>query len=167
MAATRPELSALAIVAALRCLSAHAGDVLKATGHAQLLVRLSVVKALLIVPSLIIGARYGAIGVAFGLVVATAIGTMITLVFASRIIGVSLREIAASFYPSIAAVSSCRSTSVGTRWSVTSSHSTGCRRSRVGAPGLGWPCRCSIRLAASSQNTSRHRRADRVSRCDS
>lgn len=98
-----PILSALAIVAALRCLSAHAGDVLKATGHAQLLVRLSVAKALLIVPSLIIGARYGAIGVAFGLVVATAIGTIITLVFASRIIGVSLREIAASFYPSIAA----------------------------------------------------------------
>lgn len=98
-----PILSALAIVAALRCLSAHAGDVLKATGRAHLLVRLSAVKAILIVPAVLAGVHHGAVGVAIALAIATAAGTAITLIYASRIIGVSLREIAISFFPSLAA----------------------------------------------------------------
>ena len=98
-----PILSALALVAALRCLSAHAGDVLKATGRSSLLVRLSAVKAVLIVPALIAGAAYGAVAVAVALALATGVGTAISLVYASRIIGVSMREIAASFFPSVTA----------------------------------------------------------------
>ena len=98
-----PILSALAIVAAVRCLSAHAGDVLKATGRSSLLVRLSAVKAILIVPALIAGAAYGAVEVAVALALATGVGTAVTLVYASRVIGVSMREIAASFFPSVAA----------------------------------------------------------------
>lgn len=95
-----PILSALAVYTALRALSTHAGDVLKATGRAHLLARLAVLKALLIVPALLLGVRYGAVGVAVGLAVATALSTLISLAIASRIIGVGLAEIAAALFPS-------------------------------------------------------------------
>ncbi len=85
-----PILQALTVYTAMRAFSTHAGDVLKATGRAQLLARISIVKALLIVPALLIGARYGAGGVAWGLAVAAALSTLLTLVVASRLIGVSL-----------------------------------------------------------------------------
>jgi PST family polysaccharide transporter len=101
--AAAPILSALSLYAAMRCLSTHAGDVLKATGRASLLARISMVKALLIVPALAIGAMYDATAVAISLTMAAAVTTMITLVAASRIIGVKLSEIAASFLPSILA----------------------------------------------------------------
>lgn len=98
-----PILSALSIYVGLRALSTHAGDVLKATGRAQLLARLSVLKAILIVPALLAGVRWGATGVALGLVTATAVSTLITLVVASRIIDVGLTEIGAASLPSLAA----------------------------------------------------------------
>jgi PST family polysaccharide transporter len=101
--AAAPILSALAVVAALRCLSAHAGDVLNATGRSKLLVRLSIVKVLLILPALLVGAQYNAVSVAMALAAATAAGALITLVVASRVLGISFRDIAASFYPSIGA----------------------------------------------------------------
>ena len=101
--AAAPILSALSLYAAMRCLSTHAGDVLKATGRASLLARISMVKALLIVPALAIGAMYDATAVAVALTIAATITTLITLVVASRIIGVKLSDIAASFMPSLVA----------------------------------------------------------------
>lgn len=99
--AAAPILSALSAFAALRALSTHAGDVLKATGRAQLLARLSILKAILIVPGLLLGARWGAEGVAWGLVISTGAGTLITLVAASRIIRVRLTAIGAALMPSM------------------------------------------------------------------
>jgi O-antigen/teichoic acid export membrane protein len=101
--AAAPLVSALATVAALRCLSAQAGDVLKATGHAQTIAWLSVVKAILIVPALLIGAMYGPLQVALALCVAVALGAVLSLVYASRIIGVTLLEVGKAFFPSVAA----------------------------------------------------------------
>lgn len=101
--AAAPILSALSIYTALRALSTHAGDVLKATGRAQLLARLAVLKAILIVPALLIGVRYDAVGVAVGLGIATALSTLITLVAASRIIGVSVPEILGASLPAFGA----------------------------------------------------------------
>jgi O-antigen/teichoic acid export membrane protein len=101
--AAAPILSALAVYSALRALSTHAGDVLKATGRAKLLAQLAVLKAILIVPALLIGVRYGAVGVAIGLGVATALSTLITLFAASKLIDVSLASIAGALLPSFAA----------------------------------------------------------------
>lgn len=98
-----PILGALSVYAAMRALSTHAGDVLKATGRAQLLARLSVLKAILIVPALLLGARWGAEGVAWGLACATALTTTISLVAASRIIRVRLTAMGAAVLPSIVA----------------------------------------------------------------
>jgi O-antigen/teichoic acid export membrane protein len=96
-----PILTLLSAVAAMRCLTAHAGDILKATGRAKLVAQLSFVKALLIVPALIAGTRWGAAGVAMGLLIATLVASAITLVVASRVIGVPLVKIARSFAPSV------------------------------------------------------------------
>lgn len=98
-----PILQALTVYTAMRAFSTHAGDVLKATGRAQLLARLSVVKAILIVPALLIGARYGAPGVAWGLAVAAALSTVLTLVVASRLIDVRLVAMLGASLPSIVA----------------------------------------------------------------
>lgn len=96
-----PILQAVTIWTAARALSTHAGDVLKATGRARLLAHLSVVKACLIVPGLLIGARWGAAGVAWGQGVAAAIGTVITLVAASHFIRVRLSAMLMASMPSI------------------------------------------------------------------
>jgi hypothetical protein len=77
--------------------------VLKASGHAQTIAWLSVVKAILIVPALLIGAMYGPLQVALALCVAVALGAVLSLVYASRIIGVSLLEVGKAFFPSVAA----------------------------------------------------------------
>lgn len=98
-----PILQALCVYTAMRAFSTHAGDVLKATGRAQLLAALSVVKAILVVPALLIGARYGATGVAWGLSAAAAVSTIMTLVAASRLIHVGLGAIVTASLPSILA----------------------------------------------------------------
>lgn len=116
--AAAPILSALAIYAGFRSISTHGGDALKATGRAQLLARIAFVKALLIVPALLIGARFGAAATAVALTVATAITTAITLVAASRAIGVTLGSVLRSFMPSIAAGAAMAVPLIGwLRWS--------------------------------------------------
>ena len=101
--AAAPVLSALAGYAAGRALSTQAGDVLKATGRAQLLAQLSIVKAVLIVPALIFGARFGTTGVAAGLAIATGVTTLMTLVAASRVLRIRIGPMMGAFAPSIVA----------------------------------------------------------------
>ena len=101
--ASAPILSALAVYAAMRALSTHAGDVLKATGRAKLLAQLSVLKTVFVIPALFIGVRFGVVGVAVGLAVATAMSTMLTLFAATRLIHVSFASIGAALMPSVAA----------------------------------------------------------------
>ena len=94
-----PVLAALAAYAGLRCLSTNAGDVLKATGRSPLLAKLAYLKTAMTVPALLVGAQYGAVQIALAMGVVAAIGTVITLVVASRVVGVKLREIGAAFLP--------------------------------------------------------------------
>jgi PST family polysaccharide transporter len=98
-----PILAALAVAAALRCLSTHSGDVLKATGRAPLLARVSLLKAFVIVPALLIGARYDATAVAVALAVAAGITTLMTLLITSRYIGQRMRDMVSAFLPSLGA----------------------------------------------------------------
>jgi PST family polysaccharide transporter len=113
-----PILAALAIYAALRCLSTHAGDVLKATGRAPLLARISLLKTLFIVPALLIGARFDPTAVAVALAIAAAITTAITLVITTRVIGVRPRDVVSSFLPSIfAGIAMAATLVLWMRWS--------------------------------------------------
>lgn len=102
-AGAAPILAALVVYAAMRSIDTHAGDALKATGRADLLARLALLKAVVTVPALLAGARFGATGVAAALSIASAVTGTIAIVVASRIIGVRLRDIAASFAPSFLA----------------------------------------------------------------
>ena len=113
-----PILQALTVYTAMRALSTHAGDVLKATGRARLLARISIAKAILIVPALLFGARFGAAGVAWGLSIAAALGTVITLVAASHFIRVRLSSMLLASLPSVVATTvMCVPVYAWVRWS--------------------------------------------------
>ncbi len=102
-AGAAPILTALAIYAGLRSLSNHAGDVLKATGRAQLLAGISMIYAVIIVPALLLGAMRDAVTVAAMLAAVETVAAAITLTFASRVIGVPLSSIVKAFLPSVTA----------------------------------------------------------------
>jgi lipopolysaccharide exporter len=88
-----PILRALAVYTGLRALGTHAGDVLKAQGRPKLLAALAVVKALVLVPALLVAARWGATAVAA--TTAGVAGATILLDFAlvHRTAGIRVRSI--------------------------------------------------------------------------
>ena len=92
-----PILSALAAYAGLRSVTAHAGDILKATGRAQLLAGIAVMQAIVLLPALLIGARLSAVAVAAALAIVELFAAGAKLVIASRLIGVPLFKIGRSF----------------------------------------------------------------------
>ncbi|HEX2059421.1 MAG TPA: lipopolysaccharide biosynthesis protein [Thermoanaerobaculia bacterium] len=100
--ASAPILRMLAIAAALQCLSWQAGDVLKATGNAALLARIAWIRVAMLIPAVVAGAQWSAVGAATGLVIATAIATVLSLAVSSPIIGVRLRDMAGALFPSVA-----------------------------------------------------------------
>ncbi|HET8797588.1 MAG TPA: oligosaccharide flippase family protein, partial [Thermoanaerobaculia bacterium] len=97
-----PILQALTACAAVRALGTHAGDLLKATGRPRLLARLAIVKAAIVLPALLFGARFGAAGVARALAIAAALGTAITLAAAARAVRLRLASILGASLPGIA-----------------------------------------------------------------
>lgn len=98
-----PILAALALYVGIQSLDHHAGDVLKATGRANLLAGLNLFKATLIIPAVIIGASRSAAAVAGALAIVYTIATIVTVVVVSRMIRVPLGDIARSFAPSVTA----------------------------------------------------------------
>jgi O-antigen/teichoic acid export membrane protein len=100
-----PILGALAIHAAARCVGSSGGDVLKATGRAGLLARLALLKVLIIVPALLVGATRGLLEVAVALAGAEIVATTIALTIATRILKVRLLTFAKTLIPSLVACS--------------------------------------------------------------
>lgn len=74
-----PILQALAVYVALRALGTHVGDVLKATGRPGLLAALGVIKALLLLPALVLGGRWSTAAVAVALAAVTAVNLGLNL----------------------------------------------------------------------------------------
>lgn len=96
-----PILKALAIYTGLRGLGTNAGDVVKAHGQPKLLAAVAILKALLLVPALVVAARWGASAVA-----ATTAGTAGLLLLLDfgllrRVAGIRFRAVAAAFAPSL------------------------------------------------------------------
>lgn len=79
-------LQILAVAGALRSLGSHAGDVYKATGRPAILTKLGLLRAAVIVPATLWGARYGIVGVAVAQLVVTAASTLLNLYVAGRIL---------------------------------------------------------------------------------
>jgi PST family polysaccharide transporter len=98
-----PVLRVLAVYAWVYSLGYHAGGFYKAIGRPDILLRLSLFTLVIIIPSLLIGAQFGMIGVAVGHLVAVLIRRVISLGLATRFVNVSLLEILAELRPSILA----------------------------------------------------------------
>lgn len=99
--ASVPVLQALGLAASVRSLGSHAGDVYKATGRPEILTKLALVRAALLIPSLIYATRYGIEGVAIGLLLVTAVSTCLSLFVASRILDLKLKSILVEFKPAL------------------------------------------------------------------
>lgn len=88
-----PILRALAVYTGLRALGTHAGDVVKAQGRPKLLATLAVLKALVLVPALIVAARWGASAVAATTAAVAGATLLLDFALVRRISGVPVRSI--------------------------------------------------------------------------
>lgn len=88
-----PVLRVLAIYAWVYSLGYHVGGLYKAIGRPDILLRLSILTLIIIIPSLLIGARFGLIGVAVGHLVAVLIRRIISLTLATQFVNVSILDI--------------------------------------------------------------------------
>jgi lipopolysaccharide exporter len=84
--AAAPLLRWLAIYAGIRSIGTHAGDILKATGRSGLLAGLGVIKAVLLVPALIVAARFSVEAVAMTLAAVTAATVLLNVVIVMRLL---------------------------------------------------------------------------------
>ncbi|HVT44090.1 MAG TPA: lipopolysaccharide biosynthesis protein [Thermoanaerobaculia bacterium] len=98
-----PILRALAIYGGLRSLGTHAGDVLKAVGKSNLLARLALLKAAVLVPALLVAAGHGVLAVAWSMVAVTIFANMLNIVVVSRILETPVWSTFRSLGPSAAA----------------------------------------------------------------
>lgn len=96
-----PVLQALAIAGTLRSLGSHAGDVYKATGRPAILTKLGLLRAVVLVPSLIFAARFGIAGVAAAQMFVTGASTIFGLFVAGKILALPMRSILAEFRPAL------------------------------------------------------------------
>ena len=88
-----PVLRVLAIYAWVYSLGYHVGGFYKAIGRPDILLRLSILTLVIIIPALLIGARFGLVGVALGHLVAVLIRRVISLGIATRFVNVSIGDI--------------------------------------------------------------------------
>ncbi|MBI5842259.1 MAG: lipopolysaccharide biosynthesis protein [Chloroflexi bacterium] len=96
-----PVLMVLAVYAWVYSIGYHIGSVYKAIGRPDILFKLSIITLLVIVPSLLIGSRFGLIGIAYGLLFAIIIRRIISLFMATQFIRVSLWDIFSELRPAL------------------------------------------------------------------
>lgn len=96
-----PVLRVLALYALVTSIGYHVGDVYKATGRPNILLKMTILTLVLMIPSLLIGSRFGLAGIAWGYVIVIFIERVISLFLATRFIEISLVEIFAQLIPSI------------------------------------------------------------------
>lgn len=88
-----PVLRVLAIYAWVYSLGYHVGGFYKAIGRPDILLKLSILTLVIIIPALLIGARFGIIGVAIGHLIAILIRRVISLGLATRFVNVTIMDI--------------------------------------------------------------------------
>lgn len=97
--AAAPVLRFLAVYAGLRALGSLAGEALKAMGRPGLLASLGVVKATIVVPTLLLVAPAGVVAVAAALAAVTLLGVLLNIVAVWRIAGVDPARLIAALRP--------------------------------------------------------------------
>jgi PST family polysaccharide transporter len=119
--AAAPIVAALTILAGIRALGVHPGDVLKATGRVGTLARIEVFRAVLIVIVAILAATWSrsAVAVASSMAVVDGIAMIIALIVTARAIGVHAGELARAYGPAAAATAAMTAVLLGwERWGV-------------------------------------------------
>lgn len=101
--AAAPIVSALTILAGIRSLASHPGDVLKATGRVGLLARIGFVRVACIVIAIVIAVRWSPLAVAVALVVVDSIALFVALAATARAIGIPFVTIGRAYAPSVVA----------------------------------------------------------------
>jgi O-antigen/teichoic acid export membrane protein len=95
-----PILRVLAIYAWVYSLGYHVGGLYKAVGRPDISLKLSILTLLIIIPCLLIGSRFGLVGIAAGHLVAVLFRRIISLNVATRFVKVSMSEIFGQLKPS-------------------------------------------------------------------
>ena len=98
-----PLLRLLALFSVVYSMSFHAGEVYKATGRPGILNTLAVVKVLVMVPALWIGAQYGIVMVAMAVLLANVFLTGCKLAVVERILHIRSRQLVTVLLPSVVA----------------------------------------------------------------
>ena len=94
-----PILRILALYAWVNSVGYHVGGIYKAMGRPDILLKLSIFTLIVIIPALLIGSRFGLIGVALGQLGAMVIRRVISLSVATQLIKVSFWDIFAELKP--------------------------------------------------------------------
>lgn len=100
---TIPIMQALAAYGGLRALGSYTGDVLKATGRPHLLAVLGTLRAVVLVPALVLAGTRGPATVALALVAEAALSTTVYFVVVARVAGASAASMAAALRPGVLA----------------------------------------------------------------
>ncbi len=94
-----PLLRILAIFALVYSIGYHAGDIYKAIGRPDILLKLSIVGIFIYIPAMWIGARYGLIGLAWGYLISMIIEQLLRIAFAMRFVHVTAMDILKEMRP--------------------------------------------------------------------
>jgi len=88
-----PMLRVLAVYAWVYSVGFHVGGIYKAVGRPDILFKLSIFTVSILIPSLLIGSRFGVIGVAWGHLFAVLVRRIVSLTVATRFVKVTYQEI--------------------------------------------------------------------------
>jgi PST family polysaccharide transporter len=97
---TIPIVRILAVYAWVYSLGYHVGGLYKAIGRPDISLKLSIFTLCIIIPALLIGSRWGLIGIAMGHLVAILIRRIVSLTIATRFVNVSIFEVIGELRPS-------------------------------------------------------------------
>lgn len=95
-----PLMRILAVYAWVHSVGFHVGDIYKAVGRPDILLKLTLLYLMLIVPLILIGSRFGLAGVAWGQLLATLIYQSISLFVATKFVNISFIDILKELSPS-------------------------------------------------------------------
>lgn len=96
-----PVMRLLALFALVRSVGSNVGDIYKAVGRPDILVKLGLLNLVVLMPALWFGSRYGLVGVALGHVLAGLFRTVARLFVATRFVKVTWVEILRELKPSV------------------------------------------------------------------
>lgn len=99
-----PLLRVLAVYAWVYSIGYHVGDIYKAIGRPYILLILDILTLTVLLPSLLVGSRFGLNGIVFGLLLTTSVERVVGLAIASRFVKISFFDILGELKPALLGV---------------------------------------------------------------